>query len=179
MSWDPYYIDEIQDYLEDKCELNKLVAHNKVTENCPGGQRTFARFESEEHIMQIKNNGGVNIVVVADYYGQRVGDVDDQKLLLTIQVRFAVKKESGGGDETDAINDAVKLAEKIMFQFWAQMEKDFQEGCNALENLEPEKVTWHKIEEQPWLDDYYGWDLNISFKSWMPEYDAADWEEAL
>lgn len=173
-----YYIDEMQDYLEQKCELNKLVAHNKASDNSPEGQRTFARFESEEHIMQIKNNGGKNIVVVADYSGQRIGDIDDKKLRMVMQLRFCVKKETGTGDETSAINDAVKLAEQIMFQFWNQMEKDFEEGCNALETLEPEKVTWNKIDDQPWLDDYYGWDLNVPFGSYMPEHSEDDWEAA-
>lgn len=178
MSDASYYIDEFQDYLEAKCVLNKLVAHTKVTDAAAGGQRTFARFESEEHIRAIQNCAGKHIVVVADVYGQRVGDVDDYKLRYTVQLRFAVKKDSNTADETAAINTAVQTAEKIMFQFWSQMEKDFQEGCNELDNLEPEKVTWNKIDDQPWLDDYYGWDLNISFGSFMPEYNEADWEAA-
>jgi len=65
----------------------------------------------------------------------------------------------------------------IMFQFMLRMEKDFEEGCNALESLKPEKMTWDKIDDQPWIDNYYGWDLNIPFGSFLPEYNADDWEE--
>lgn len=166
-----FYIDEIQDYLENLCLLNKIVKHNE------NGQRSFSRFESEEHINQIVNNASKNIVVVADYYGQRIGEPDDKRLRLVIEIRFAVKKESGTGDETNAINEAVKKAEQIMFQFMNKMEMDFQEGCNALETLEPEKITWNRIEDQPWLDDYYGWDLIVPFGSYMPPHDENDWEE--
>ncbi len=172
-----YYIDEFQDYLEEKCERNRLVAHNKVTDSATAGQRTFARFESDEHIRAIQNCAGKNIVVVADVYGQRVGEVDDYKLRYTVQLLFAVKKESNTANETAAINTAIQTAEKIMFQFWNMMEKEFREGCNALENLEPEKVNWTPIQDQPWLDDYYGWVLNVPFGTYMPEYDTADWED--
>ncbi|MBE2229960.1 MAG: hypothetical protein IAE96_04870 [Chitinophagaceae bacterium] len=178
MSVESIYIDGVQDYLEDACELNKLVGHNKPTDVAPDGQRTFARFESEEHIRAIVNCAGKNIVVVADCFGQRTGEVDDQSLVYTLQLLFASKKETGTGNETAAINDAIKTAEKIMFQFWTKMEKDFQEGCNALEDLQPERVTWNPIQDQPWLDDYYGWILSIPFGTYMPEYNDADWDSA-
>ena len=173
---DDFYIDEIQDYLELKCELNKLVKHNVVLSAGEAPQRAFARFESDEHITMINNNGAKNIVVVADYHGQRIGDVDEKKLRMTVEVIFAVKKEPATEDETNAINDALKLAEKIMFQFWNQMEKDYQEGCNALEYLEPGNVNWNKIDDQPWLNDFYGWILNVPFGSYMPGHDEGDWE---
>lgn len=172
-----YYIDEIQDYLEDLATKNKLVAHLSPVDQVTSERRAFSRFESEEHIRAIQHCGSPNIVVVADYYGQRIGDIDDKELRLVLQVRFCCKKQSGSGDETEAINAAVKLAEKIMFQFWIKMETDFQAGCNALDKMEPDKVSWNKIDDQPWLDDYYGWDLNIPFRSYMPEHNPEDWEE--
>jgi hypothetical protein len=177
MSVESYYIDEIQDYLEAKCQLNKLVQHNKILAGKTKPQRTFARFESDEHIRAIQNCAGENIVVVADFYGQRIGEIDDKQLRMTLQLRFACRKPVGTKDETTAINEAVKKAEKLMFQFWNQMESDFQDGCNALQNLEPEQVTWNKIDDAPWLDNYYGWDLNIPFGSYMPEHNTEDWEE--
>lgn len=176
MSVPSYYIDGIQDYLEDLCTKNKIVQHMVPVDGAPDGRRSFARFESDEQMTAIRNNGSRNIVVVADYYGQRIGDVDDQKLRITLSVIYAVKKKPNTGNETEAINEAITTAETIMFQFWNKMEKDFQEGCNALENLEPDKVTWTKI-DQPWLDDYYGWEMHIPFGSYMPSYDAEDWEE--
>jgi hypothetical protein len=173
-----FNIDLFQDYLETLCQRSKLVQHKIIVPPAKKAQRTFARFESEEHIGAIKSCAGKNIVVVADYYGQRVGDADDQRLRITVSIRFAAMKVSGTKDETDAINTAIKTAEDMMFQFIAMMEKDFREGCNALETLEPERLTWNRIEEQPWLQDYYGWDLNISFGSYMPEHNEDNWEEA-
>jgi hypothetical protein len=177
MSVPDFYIDEIQDYLEELCVKNKIVAHTKPIEGQTAARRSFARFESYEHISSIQSDASKNIVVVADYYGQRIGEADDKKLRMTIQLRFAVKKETGTGDETNAINEAIKVAEQIMFQFQNRIELDYEEGCNALEMLEPEKISWDKIEDQPWLDDYYGWDLNLPFKSYMPDHDPADWDE--
>ncbi len=177
MSVESYYIDEIQDYLERKAELNKIVQHNKILPGKIKPQRAFSRFESDEHIRAIQSCAAENIVIVADYFGQRIGDVDDKRIRLTMQVRFAVRKRANTGDETNAINEAIKKAEIIMFQFWNQMEYDYQEGCHALDALEPEQVTWTRIEDQPWLDDYFGWDLNIPFRSFMPEHTPADWEE--
>lgn len=171
-----YYIDGFQDYLEELSEKNKLVAHNKVTNSAQAGQRTFARFQSEEHIRAIQNCAGKNIVVVADCYGQRTGEVDDQALLYTVQLLFASRKETGTGNETAAISDAIKQAEQIMYQYWTKMEKDFQVGCNALEDLKPEQISWSPIDDQPWLDDYYGWVLNVPFGSFMPEHNENDWE---
>lgn len=172
-----YYIDEIQDYLEELAEKNKIVQHKAAIAGRTNSRRAFARFESEEHIAAITNAASNNIVVVADYYGQRIGDIDDKELRMVLEVYFAVKKADGTQNETNAINEAIKTAEKIMFQFWNKMEADFLEGCNALERLEPDKVTWNKIEDQPWLDDYYGWSLNIPFRSYMPEHNPEDWEE--
>lgn len=176
MAFDDFNIDVLQDYLQSLCESNKDVQHLKIVAPAVKAQHAFARFESEEHIAAIKNCGAKNIVVVADYYGQRVGDADDYRTRLTVQIRFAVRRLNGTGNVTEAINDAVTKAEDIMFQFIAKMDKDFREGCNALEAMEPERITWDKIEEQPWLDDYYGWDLNLSFGSYMPPYDENDWE---
>lgn len=178
MAFDDFNSDLFQDYLQGLCERHKVVRHLVIVPPAIKAQHSFSRFESEEHIRAIVNCGANAIVVVADIYGQRSGDADDQKIRYTVQIRFAVKKSSATRDETNAINEAIKTAEAIMFQFIAMMEKDFREGCNALETLEPERMTWNKIDDQPWLDSYYGWDLNLSFGSYMPEHDEANWEEA-
>lgn len=177
MSYTEFDIDVFQNYVDDLARRNKEVKHMAITESCPNGQRCFSRFESEEHISEIKNNGGKKIVVVADVYGQRIGEPDDKRILVTVQLRFAVKKEAATENETNAVNAAVKLAEKIMFQFSNQMEKDFEAGCNDLDGLQADKFSWDKIEEQPWLDDYYGWDLTVTFLHYIPEHSDDDWEE--
>jgi len=176
MAFEDFHIDSFQDYLQGLAEANKDVAHLKIPAGRTKEQHSFARFESDEHIAAIANAQAKNILVVADYYGQRKGDADDFQVRLTVQLRFATKRETATKDETAAISDAVQKAEDIMFQFMAKMETDFREGCNALESLEPERITWTKIEDQPWLDGYYGWDLNLSFGSYMPAYDENDWE---
>jgi hypothetical protein len=177
MPVDYFDIDLFQDYLQSLCERSKLVKHLKTVAPATRPQHTFARFEAQTHIAAIQNTGGPNIVVVADVFGQRVGDPDDGRIRYTVQVRFATRKAAGTRDEENAINDAIKTAESIMLKFIAMFEKDFQQGCHALESFEPEKVTWNPIDDQPWLDGYYGWDCNFSFGSYMPAHDENDWEE--
>lgn len=177
MAFEDFNIDTFQDYLQQLAEASKDLAHLKIPDGRTKAQHSFARFESNEHIDAIASAQSKNILVVADYYGQRKGDADDYQIRLTVQLRFATKRNVATKDETDAINEAVQTAEAIMFKFMAKMEKDFREGCNALETMEPERITWTKIEDQPWLDGYYGWDLNLSFGSYMPAYDENDWEQ--
>ena len=108
MSVEYFDIDLFQDYLQDVCEKNKLVAHLKTLPGQPRPQHSFARFESDEQVSLITNTGGQNIVVVADVFGQRTGDPDDGRIRYTVQLRFAAKKAAGTGDETDAVNTAVR-----------------------------------------------------------------------
>lgn len=176
MAFEDFHIDTFQDYLQTLAESNKDIAHLKVPAGKTRALHSFSRFESEDHIAAIKACQAQNILVVADYYGQRKGDADDYQVRLTVQLRFCSKRAVATRDESQAINDAVQKAEDIMFQFMAKMEADFRDGCNALESLEPERISWSKIEDQPWLDGYYGWDLNLSFGSYMPAYDENDWE---
>jgi hypothetical protein len=112
-------------------------------------------------------------VVVGDYYGQAIGEFDEQKISQIIKLRFACK--ALGADQTTAINNAVKLAEKIMLQFIQKMRKDFEDdSCGILRYVVLEKVKWEAF-EGPWLDSFYGFDLEIPFKTYMPAYDPAQW----
>lgn len=167
-----YYIDELQDYLEGLCQSHEDIQHNVDS------RRGFARFESDEHIRQIVNNATLVAVIVADYYGQRVGEIEEYRIRQVVQIRFVVKRIVGNSTPTDEINEAIKKAEQVMFDFIARMEKDFyDDDCGSLRGLEPDKITWDKVEDQPWLDDYYGWDLNIPLRSNLPAYDATKWIE--
>jgi hypothetical protein len=159
-------LDSMQAYLEELAEKHTEIRHNV------NGLRSFAWFQSEEHINQIQNAGGDKVVIVADYNGQRVGDYDDQKVRQVISVRFAVK--SNGDDNTTAIKYAIQKAEEIMFDFVNKMQQDYETECGPLKNLEPEKISWNPF-DGPWLDSFYGFDLDIPFKTYMPGFDSSKW----
>lgn len=163
-----YYIDEIQTYLENLC------IHHTDVQHTVNGQRSFARFQSDDQIREIQNHAGSNLVIVSDFQGNRVGDYDEGKMRMTMEIMFMVNAVVID-DVTDAINTAVKKSMSILFDFLSKMELDYEaDDCGPLRFLESEKASWQKV-EGPWLDNYYGWFLSIPFKSYMPAYNAAKW----
>lgn len=107
-------IDSIQDFFEQLATSNADVKHNV------NGNKSFARFESDAQVNEIRKAAGKNIVVVADTSGQRVGDKDDRKLRRELLLRFAVFSPDSKEESKKA---AVKKAEEIMFDFMTAMEK--------------------------------------------------------
>lgn len=170
-----YFIDEIQDYLEVLCEDHKQVNHNMLDTEDNKPFRSFARFESHEHISQLTNKAGKCVVIMVDCFGQRILHQDDDRVRQTLVIRFAVYKQSGEGNETNSINEAIKKAMRIMFDFLNRIQNDAAVMCEEVRDLEPDLATWDKIEDQPWLDSYYGWDLTIPYRGFMPAYDPTQW----
>ncbi len=76
-------IDILQDFVEDLCTKNTDVQHTV------GGLRCFARFQSNDHINEIRNNGGPNLVLVLGIGGRRVGSKEDYRLRRELGLRFA------------------------------------------------------------------------------------------
>jgi hypothetical protein len=168
MSNQVLFLDEMQNYLEDLCEKHVDIRHKE------NDQRCFARLETDAHITDITQNGGTAIVVVANVSGQRIGALDDQQIRQELTLLFAVR---GFGDDMQSqASNALKKAETIMMDFVARMDMDFLEGCNVLQYLEPEKVSWDKF-DGPWLDNFYGWEFTMPFKSYMRAYNPAKWME--
>lgn len=163
-----YYVDEFQTYLEGLCEKHVDVQHNV------GGIRTFARLMSDEEVNELTNHAGKNIVVVAAFYGRAHGHPDDQQLRQFVQLRFASFAERS---TTVGINEALKKSFRIMWDFITRMKHDIKtdDGCGEMNGLEFENLSWDEIPGQPWLENHFGWDLTIPFKSYQPQYDAAQW----
>jgi hypothetical protein len=170
-------ISKIQDYIEGLCVAHKLVAHTVE------GKRCFARLDSNEHVMEIKREAGVNIVVVVDLSGRRIGDKEDYLQRKEITLRFACLADSELPVDT-ARNEAIDRAEKIMFDFVRRMElqqeSDDDAGtCGPMQFFMPEAISWVPIEDQPWLLQHFGWDLVVPFKFRLPNYNEDDWSADL
>jgi hypothetical protein len=166
MSTPNFFLNEMQNYLEDLCRKHKDVQHEV------DGRRSFSRFETDAHIHEITQNGGENIIVVADVHGGRIGDFEDQKTRHYITVIFASK--AIGIDSESAVIYAVNKSEEIMYDFMAKFDLDYTDQCGVLKDLEPEKSEWQKF-EGPWLDMYYGWQFTLPFKQFMLAYNPEKW----
>jgi hypothetical protein len=167
-------IDKIQDYIEQLCTRNKDVQHNQ------NGIKSFARFQSNEQVNELKKAAGKNIVVVGGIGGHRVGERDEKKLQREMILRFAVYAEKSG-DVEGAKKDAIRKAEEIMLDFMTEMERqqendfDNDDSCSIMHFLQPENFFWEEIEDQPWLLNHYGWDLTVPFKVYMPSHNPDKW----
>ena len=63
-----------------------------------------------------------------------------------------------------------------MMQFIAKFRKDYKEDdCGPLGNFEFENMSWSEIDEPIYLENHYGWDLSLPFRSTQPAYDADKW----
>lgn len=168
-----YYITGFQNYLEALCMAHHQVLHQVE----PGGTKAFVRFQSDYDISQLTNNPGTNLVVVTRFYGRAIGDVDAQQIRQYIQIRFAsFAPVPDGGDFSDSVNTATDTAYTIMLDFLARMFYDLKnDDCGPLQGIELQNCTWEEIPEQPWLQNHFGWDLTIPFKSELPELNATVW----
>jgi hypothetical protein len=158
---------DIQDYVEDLCKKHVGILH--LTD----GRRGFARLTTDDHITQIKKKATPNIVVISAVNGQRIGDIDENKIRRGVSIIFASHASTSGG-RGESVDAANNKSESIMFDFMSRLQKDFEDDCPLLFTLELEKITWDDI-EGPWLDNYYGWIMFIPFKTDFPEYDDTKW----
>jgi len=165
-------IEQIQDFLEGLSTKHKQVLHSNE-------QRCFVRFQSAEHMTEVKNRGGKNLVIVAAIGGRRVGHKDDRQIRREMVIRFACLAEKNT-DPVAAKRQALASAEKIMMDFFTKMERQQEEDLDqdnygVMHYLDPENVSWEEIEDQPWFINHYGWDLIVPFRTFMPGYDEDSW----
>lgn len=162
-----YYVDQFQTYLEGLCEKHVDVQHNV------GGLRTFARLMSDEEVNELVNHAGKNIVIVSSFYGRAVGAADDQQMRQFVQIRFACHVTN---NTTEEINEALKKSFRIMWDFITRFKKDIKDddGCGELSGMEQQNISWDEI-PAPFLENHFGWELTLPFRSFQPQYDAAQW----
>ena len=168
-----YYIDSFQDYLETLCTQHKKLLHDPE----PEGLKSFVRFHSGDGLNQITNNPGGNLVMVSRFYGKAIGSMDDQLMRQYVEIRFcSFAHRPLDGDITGAINGAIDTAFTIMLDFIAKMLHDMRsDDCGPLRGIELDQCNWDEIPEQPFLDNHYGWDLTIPFRSSMPDHNPDAW----
>jgi hypothetical protein len=164
-----FYFSEFQTYLQTLCELHTDVAHNV------NGQKAFARMFSNEEMDALANNAGINIVVVASFFGRAIGSPDEQLMQQYASIRFASNAAATGAA---GINTAMAKAWQIMWDFIARLRNDARadaDDCGELQNLDIAGISWDEIPDAPFLENHYGWELTLPFKSTQPQYNATKW----
>lgn len=158
-----------EDYLEQLCREHTDVQHEV------GGQVCFSRLRSETEVTEISNNAGRNIVLMGRFNGRASGENQEAAMRQSVTIRFACYSEVTGS--ASAIDEAIDKAWTIMMDFIARLRQDFkdEEYCGPLGNIEFENMSWSEIDEPIYLENHYGWDLTLPFKSTQPAYDAAKW----
>lgn len=164
-----YYFDEFQDYLQTLCEKHVDVQHGV------DGKQAYARLFSNEEMEALANNAGVNIVVVSTFFGRALGAVDEQLMQQYTSIRFATNAAATG---SSGINAAMETSWNIMWDFIARLRSEWNadgaEGCEK-PMLELQNISWDEIRDAPFLENHYGWELTLPFKSYQPAYNAAKW----
>ena len=168
---DEYYIKEFEDYIEQLCREHVDVLHETNAKIC------FSRLRSRTEVTEIINNAGENIVIMGRFNGRSVGDSQEQTFRQFVVLRFACYAINNGVDDpSDGIDNAIQKAQDIMFQFISRFRKDQKDDdCGPLRLVELQNISWDEIDEPIYLENHYGWDLTLQYKSYFPAYDAAKW----
>jgi len=161
---------DFEDYLEQLCRENTDVLHEL------NGQVCFSRLRSNDEVTEISNNAGKSVVILGRFSGRATGDSDEAGMRQFAVIRFACYADIQEGDISGGIDDAIDKAWNIMMQFIAKFRKDYRDDdCGPLANFEFENMSWSEIDEPIYLENHYGWDLSVPFRSTQPAYDAAKW----
>lgn len=167
-----YYINEFQQYIKQLCSDHLDILHDDAT------NVAFVRFQSNDDLNQVNNQGSPVIVVINRYYGRAIGETaDDMDMKQFVQIRFAVMAIPDPViNFSDVITAAVDKAFTIMMDFISKFKEDqINDDCGPLRGLDLPNCSWAEIPEQPYLVQHYGWDLTLPFKSMFPPYNAAKW----
>lgn len=157
-----------EDYLEQLCREHVDVQHEVDGKEC------FSRLRSNDEVAAVINNAGANIVLLGRFNGRAFGDSQEAGMRQFAVIRFASYAEITG--DAANIDDAIDKAWNIMMDFVGRLRQDYYEDdCGPLGNVEFENMSWNEIDEPIYLENHYGWDLSIPFRSYQPGYDAAKW----
>lgn len=161
---------DFEDYIEQLCRENVDVAHEVDDKVC------FSRLRSRTEVLQIINNAGANIVLLGRFNGRAVGQSEERGMRQFVVLRFASYAQNNDGDISEGIDNAIDTAWNVMMQFIARFRKDYKDDdCGPLAGFEFENMSWDEIDEPIYLENHYGWDLSLPFRSTQPAYDAARW----
>lgn len=161
---------DFEDYLEGLCTSNQDVQHGL------NGQVSFSRLRSQTEVNELVNNAGKNIVLLGRFNGRAVGETEEQGMRQFATIRFACYAENNNGDISGGIDQAIDKAWNIMMQFVAKFRKDQKDdSCGAIAGVELQNIGWNEIDEPIYLENHYGWDLTLPFRSYQPAYDADKW----
>jgi hypothetical protein len=162
-------IKEVSDYLQHLSELHVDIKH-------AAANVAFCRFQDNQQFAQLTLNASRNIVVIMNFYGRATGQYDDETVKNTIIVRFSCYALKVTSVEITA---ALEKSMAIMLDFWRRLKRDNEENpCAWMKWIDFEAIQFEEI-EQPWVQNHYGWDLIIPYKTHLPPFDQNKWTDTI
>lgn len=163
------FIKEVSDYFQ-----LLAAAHGEVKDSVIN--RAFCRYRDNEQFNQIRNNAAKNIVIIKSFFGKAVGEYDDFAVSNTLVISFSSYAKTVASKDIVA---ASELSFEIMLDFWVKMLHDDEEdNCLWLKTVDWQNIQFDEI-EQPWLQNHYGWELIIPYKTTLPAFDISKWNGSL
>jgi hypothetical protein len=160
---------EFQDYLA------RLCAEHIVLQHSPSNA-SFSRMMDDNAIDQIKRSSSKNFCIVSSFYGRGNGRPSDDLIHQYAYIIFASYAGAASNAPTIALDDSMH----IMMDFISRMHQDSEgdEACGILRRLNLEELTFEELDDQPILDNHYGWVLMVPFKTTIPSYNPQRWTNA-
>lgn len=161
------FLKEASDYLQGLSELHVDILHSN-------SNVAFCRFMDQQQLSQLSISASKNIIIVGSFRGRAIGTYEDEAVKNVLQVRFSCYAK------TVTSADIVATTEKslcILLDFWRRLRHDFDtDDCLWMKGIEWENISFEDI-EQPWLQNHYGWDLLIPYKTSLPEFNNQKWTD--
>jgi hypothetical protein len=158
-------LEQIQNNIEAYCISHKLLLHSD-------SNIAFIPLYSNQELQSIRNKGSKNIVVVTTFQGRLFGNYDDKKLQQYLGLRFASFR-----DKDEKVNGPLNRSFEIMMDFITRWQHEYEENdCSWLRYVDLENISYDEIEDQPWLQNHYGWDLSLPLKNYLPPYNPDAWQ---
>jgi hypothetical protein len=159
---------EVSDYFKSLSALHKDVLDTP-------NNRAFCRYQDNTQFDELRNNAAKNIVVVMGFFARSNGSYDDQELKNTVIVRISSYSKTLKSADISRASEETSMG--ILLDFWTRMRKDFEDAidiCPWLRWVDWENIQVEEI-EQPWLQNHYGWDWVVPFRTNLPAYNPDKW----
>ena len=170
------YYEGRSEFYKTLSEDNKKVAHGHVDDATGDTRCSFFRMNDNDESLA----GNVQMmhspaVIHASYTARPILKDDSERVLITDELLFLVKPESGSADE---IEGAYILAETVLQEFIQWMLNAYEEdgNCGPFMEIDLNMFSWEP--EGPMLQDFYGMRLTIREEqkaSQLTNFNASNW----
>jgi len=163
------YFKQYQAYLETLAREHVDLVHSDTN-------HAFSRFESEDELNKLKARKKPFALIVGTFYGRSKGGIDEGKMTQYASLYFVGRVKRNPENQSAELENVLQKCWEIMMDFYARHIEDMMDDdCGPLKGLRPEEMSWDPIEEQPILDNHFGWEMLIPFVVDRPIFNPEKW----